>query len=685
MTADATAHYLRPAGASWTPPAVIFLDSESTATTDSRYETHTLRCWSACIVHRRDRRRAGQVDWSAGTTHEQAAAAVDEWASRGETTWAYAHNVTFDLIVTGLAAYLCQLGWTLSSRFGTAQGSMWCVLHKGRRTSSRSDRRGRNGTPAERTKWAHTLTIADSASLFPVPLAQLAPLTGIVKPPLPADDDTPEAWAARCHADTDILRAAVLDLMDWWDANDVGPWSVTGAGLGWQTYRRTLPPRAMVIDHDPAQLAWERQAVYGGRRDVFRFGPQTPGRYGDLDFTAAYPTIAASCNLPMRAACRVTEAHRARALRWQVPSGMLAEVTLDTDTPRWPVRTSGRVFYPVGRFKTTLAAPDIQAAADAGALVAVHDGWLYTMTGHLRPWARQVLAWADPATNSTPFVVKVAAKNWSRAVIGKFAQKGWRTEPWVGEPCWDWTVEDTIDLYDGTRGVLTGLGDQWYVSWMDQRGEHERPAVLAFVEAHVRVRLGALIAGPYGQAVVQCDTDGLLLSYGELARLAAGQDHKWRNGRRVPLDAGDIVATWTAQSYPLVMREKSAYRKVILHGPQHIEFDGRLMAAGVPRSAWAAGENRWAARLWPGLTWQSAHAPPGAYARPVQAYLIQGPYAAGWVLDDGAVRPAEMALDAAGGNHLLPWPQTRHAAAGDRLGARQAAWAEGMCDAEIPG
>lgn len=680
MSEEHGAHYLRPAGATHTPPAVICLDSESFQHDGAAGEVHTLRCWDASITWRRDRRRAGETRREAGTGAGQLADVVDGWASYGETTWLYTHNLAFDCSVTNLPALLAARGWVLSSRHGLSQDGMWCVLHKGRRETARSDRAGPDGRAATRVRWAHTLTIADSASVFPERLADLAPLTGIVKPPLPGDDDSPGAWAARCHADTKILAVLVLGLMDWWDENDCGPWAVTGAGLGWQTYRRHLGPRQMVIDHDPALIAWERQAVYGGRRDVFRAGPLPPGRWAEADYTSAHLTIAAECQLPARAACRITDAHRQAALRGRVPSGMIAEVTIRTDTARWPVRACGRVFYPVGTFKTILAAPDIQAAADAGALMAVHDGWLYTMTGHLRPWARQCRKWADGPREGRAGIVAAAATLWKRSVIGKFAQRGWRTQQWTGEPCDGWSVEPCSDYWDGTRGVITGLCGTYWLSWADQRGEHERPAVLAFVEAHVRSRLGRVITGPYGGAIVQCDTDGCLVALHDLAQLTARSGRKWRDGHLVPLDGDDALAAWNGDSYPLRMRFKAHHRRVAIWGPQHMALDGRPKMAGIPRAAWSAGEERWAARLWPGITWQAGHSPPGTYTRPVQAFRLAGSYAAGWVLSDGTVRPAELALGPGGTNRMLAWPETRHAAAGDRLGPVQAAWATGYLE-----
>lgn len=678
MPSDGSAHYLRPAGKTSTPAAVIFLDSESRQHEDNGMEVHTLRCWEAQLVRRRDRRRPGEHLTVTGHTPSSVAQCIDGWASYAESTWLYAHNVAYDLTVTDLATGLGEHGWQLSSRFAVGGDQMWCTFHKGGRQVTTKERRNGRLADRDRVKWAHTLTIADSGSLFPLALERIGPLVGIVKPPLPAEDDSDAAWAARCHADVDILRVAVLTFMDWWDGQQLGRWTVTGAGQGWQHYRSTLQPRQVVIDHDSEITALERAAVYGGRRDVFRVGQLPAGRYAEIDFEAAYPAIAAAYVLPARVAGPVADAHRRLALHGRVPGGMLAEVTINTDRPQWPVRIGGRVFYPVGRFRTVLAAPDIQAAADAHALEAVHDGLLYTMTSHLRAWAREILDWVRAPDDVVPPVVKTWAKLASRAVIGKFAQPGWRTIPFVGPPCQGWSVELTSDYHTGTRGVITGVNGDYWLSWADQRGDHERPAVLAFVESHVRRRLGEIIAGPYGPAIVQCDTDGVMVSHAVLEQLAAGHYQRWVHGRQVQAGASEVIRAWNDSAYPLVMREKNQFSRAVVHGPQHVVLDDRPRFAGVPKGAWKTGADTWAARLWPGITWQAQNAPRASYARPVQPYLVAGPYAAAWVIDDGTVRPAEAAIDDHGATVLLPWKETRWVADGLALGARQGAWADGL-------
>lgn len=675
------AHWLRRNDTCWTPPRVIFLDSETRTEGSGQTETEILRCWAAQLVRRRDRRRPGEASWAEGESQEAAAAAVDRWASEEKTTWLYAHNVGFDLVTTRLAQQLAALGWELSSRFGLSSNAPWCVLHKGRREVPVDSSGEAASGSAVRVKWNHTLTITDSFSLLPVGLPVLDAYATRDKPPLPAQDDSLETWLARCRADVQILSDVVLAVMDWWEASECGRWAVTGPACGWAAYRHTITTGDVLISGDPAVLAAEHAACYGGRRDVFRIGSMPPGRYAEIDFTSAYPTIAGSVPLPRKVLGPLTPGIAGAILDGRCPYGMIAEVEICTDRPRWPLRARGRVFYPVGRFNTVLAGPDIQAAADRGQLARIGAGWFYSMSRHMAPWAGWVLGLVGGGDGQVPGPVRIAAKNWSRAVIGKTAQRGWRTEPYYGPPSDDWSYEEAFIAGSEARASVTGLAGDYWLSVADQDGSHEFPAILAYVESHVRQRLNDVLEAAPPGAVIQCDTDGLMADCSALGRAGAAYVPPRLAAQAAYSSQEAHIAYWSALADPLVMRVKSQYREVVLYGPQHAVLDGRARLAGVPASAWQTGDGQWCARLWPGLSWQMQQGSGRGFDRPVQPYLVTGPYAQGWVLNDGAVVPAETHIDAGGCTHLLPWPATRWAQAGAQLAPIQSAWSEGLCDA----
>lgn len=676
--ASSKVHYLARNHTSWTPAAVAFLDSETQTIDDGRVQVEQLVCWAAEFVRRRHRRRTGEVSWAEGVDGDQAADVIDRWACQDKSTWLYAHNVTFDLVTTRLAEGLSARGWELSRRHALSGSAPWMVLHKGRQETRPGGRGRRDRAAAGRVKWQHTLTIADSFSVMPVALEQIAAYSPYVKPPLPDNAGDLAAYLERCRADVKILSWAVRTVMDWWDERDLGKWSVSGAACGWNSYRHQLTARAVVIDPDPDVLAWEHKAVYGGRRDVFRCGQLPPGRYAEIDFTAAYPTIAATQPLPAKRMGKLTQQIARAILAGKCPYGMVAEVEIVTDRPRWPLRTLDRVFYPVGQFRTILAGPEIQAASDAGALVEIGPGYFYAMSDHMQGWARWVLGLQADADDAPPGPVRIWAKAASRSVCGKWAQRDWRTMPIPGPPAHGWSYEDAWLAGSDARVAVCGLGDNHYLSVADKEGDHEFPAILAYIESHCRLRLGRVIDTAPAGALLQCDTDGVMASLQILGRAGAELERPRCDETTIRGEVDAWLARWSELAAPLTMRIKHEFARAVVYGPQHVVLDGRPRFSGVPGSAWATGDNRWAARLWPGLSWQIQHDTGAGYQRPVQPYLVVGPYAAGWVLDDGAVRPVETRLDAAGSNQVLPWPQTSYAAAGDRLGVNQAMWSTGL-------
>lgn len=695
-------HYLKSSTDTRTPGALITMGFA--ARTDPQPEStwYHVHLWVANWTVRRSRRRTGLVEREHGTTAEAAAALVDTWACREKSTWLYAHKTGFDLLISWLLPQLTALGWELSSRHALTSGGGFITLHKGHRRYERKDRTQPGGRPVVQDKWAHSLTIADSGSLWNKPLAQLAAEADTPLPSDPVDSDDQAAFLARARAEVTIVRSWLLDTMDWWDANQQGIWSPTGAGLGWQTYRARLGERQVVIDRDPARLAFAHAAIYGGRRDTARVGNPGCPPYGEIDYEAAYPTIAAQCPLPASYGGQLDPARLGQVLRNRPSAGVIADVTITTPVPLWPMRVGQDTYYPTGTFRTLLAGPELKAAWQAGAVRAVHEAHWWRLSRHLAPWASWVLPRIRPGGDLVPAPVRVLLKLASRAVIGKFAQRGFRTLPYRDEPrpglftrpaqelyCVNplpgWKLGDPQPegyeaVFSRRLGTVTSLDGTSWISFNDAVGDHELPAVLAFIEAHVRSRLSRLLTGPLAAAVVQYDTDGLIVSLPLLRQLAAGRGRRTWHRRDVPAGPDEVLAELNEASWPLRLREKSVIGRLILYGPQHLVTDRGHKLAGVPAGAVEARPGVWRAEVTRDLAWQSANAPPGTLGRPLADFTVTGPYTGGWVTADGAVLAPEAEVDAQGANRLVEWARTAAAASGAVLAAVQARWAAGLYD-----
>lgn len=689
----AAAHYLSSNDSTWTPPAVISLDTE-TRVIQEYPEVQELRCWHVRADYRLGARRLpGEHVEGGGVTSDDLAKRISRWASKWAETWLYCHNLNFDLAVTKLPLLLTSHGWTVTD-MAVDGASPWLILHNGTRK----------------------LVITDSHAIWPVKLEELAQATGIVKPPLPQGDH-PDDWMTRCAADTMILHSALLETMAYHDEQQLGRWALTGAAIGWNTMRHLQGARTskrarkarenlglpgvdpaaqpIVIDPSPDGLTHDRKAVYGGRRQTWRHGTLPPGRYSEVDFERAYQTVMATHALPRRRGRWFDSLPLDSRLlddpchQW----GVIAEVELETDVPRWPCRIAvsaaalppgpdrditgmpadpkTRVFYPVGRFRTILAGPDIAEAKRLGCLKAVGRGQVHQLGRATRPWAQwSLLAQDDPAT---PAVVRLALKHQGRAVAGKWAQRSW-TKTVIGlSTTYGWSYTDVYVNQSQTRGAIIDIAGTKFLSVPDKDSDNAYPAVLAWIESYVRVALSKAIDALSHAAIVQCDTDGLII---DTSRINPGPGITDVPADNPQGNRGDITETLSAVSAltaPLRLREKTAYRNIQITGPQHLTLDGNKRWSGVPGSATRQADGSYQAWTWPKLAWQMTHGDPRGYTRIVQTYRLANSYAPGWLLQDGTVAAPEARTADTGQTELVPYRETRYAARGDPLAAGQPA------------
>lgn len=642
---DVPIHYLRANHREWTPKSIIYLDTETRSEARGRDELLTLRLWCARHVQRPGKRRTrpAQGDQGGHTRAELADWVEMACAGRG-TTWLFCHNLSFDLTTTRLPNELARRGWEVTDS-AIGGKSPWLRMSHG---STR-------------------LCMVDSTSWFPTSLADLGELIGLPKPALPAERDSEQAWLARCWADVDILAAAMGSMLDWWDSGELGNWTLSGAGCGWNSYRHMPSPYKVLIDPDDEKVKHDRKAVYGGRRGVWRVGEQNAGPFLELDLVAAYPTVAAHIALPMRRRHTFTALAVDDPLVTSERWGVIADVEINTPVARFPVKLGGATWYPVGTFTTRLAGPDIREARRLGCLVSIGAGAVHQLGHHMASWARWVLETQSGNTPDAPPAAQVAAKHWGRAVIGKWAAHGYEKTEWGPSPFDSWSYQEGFDHATQTRGgVLDLAGRRW---WVHSGGvpENAYPAVWAFVEAEIRVRLSRIIEAIGPAAVIQCDTDGLIVAARLIGTRASGGHLIAPTGSSSRARINWVLDNIEPVVSPLSLRLKRSSRSVHIHGPQHLRLDSQRRLSGMPRSATEIEPNVFRAHTWPGLTWQMKNGAPDGYIRPEVTRHMRATYPTGWVTIENRVLPPQTRICTAGTTVLVPWAQTRWAADGHTL------------------
>jgi hypothetical protein len=620
-------HWLRDNQIERSPRRIVVFDTETRWSSTGAGETHALRLWVARTLYRAGTpMRTSRHVLDSGSTAEQLADAIDRIADDTCTTWVFAHNLGFDLTVTKLPLLLLARGWKLGHHALTLD-SPWLQMSNGKRR----------------------LTMADSVSWLPKSVEALGRLMGIEKVPLPDNDDDDATWLARCSIDVDIVACALEQLLDWWDRGKRGCWSLTGAATGWNAYRHIKHASRVLIEADPDARAFERRAINAGRREVWRVGHLPKARYVELDFERAHLTVCRRKLLPVK---------RSNAFGpiglddWRLHAhshAPIAEVTVRTTVPRYPVELEGRIWYPVGTFRTILCGPEIHDAMNRGELLAVHRGIMYRLGASMDRWATWINDTLDGIVPDTPPMAELACKAWSRRVPGKWATRTSKLLMELPAPEQSWHLERGIDHPSGQRCALLYIGGRVQHLLQDQDADDAFPAVLAFIQSHTRVAMGKLIDHFGPEWLVSCNTDGLIV------RCRRGPDLEALNALTAPLE----------------VRVKAVYHDVKVLSPQHLVLDGDPRLSGVPHAAASSSALHYAWATWPSFTRQLEMTSSAGYTREARAVDLTHVPVNRWVLRDGTTVPPRAAETGLGGSRLLPWDQTPPGKPGTALRAGQ--------------
>lgn len=607
-------HWLPGPARPWTPESVLSFDTETLEEPDGSDLVLRPRCWAAVW-----RLRHG----IAPTLPERQTFAGEPMAALGELvdrvgralgeSWVFAHNLGFDLSVSALPFHLHQMGWALDACNLTGESTWWVF---------RTD--------------AHRLVLSDSWSWLRSSLEDVAHDLRRRKVPLPANDADLAAWLRRCRRDADLLDDAMATILDWWDREGIGRFGITGAGCGWAAARRQIGPRAVVVGPEAHRTSFERRAILGGRREVYRVGTYAGAWSADYDFADCYPRIAAHLPLPI-AADRRLRAGRFELSPTPVPGhDLICEATVTTDTPCVPAMVGDECYWPTGTFRTTLAGPELRYALSVAQAVDVGDGWSYRMGYNLAPWAAWNLALLHDLSTDTPAVVRRMAKGWGRSVIGRFASHTSKVSAQRPSTALGWSLQTGHNLTTGHPMDVLSLGGIEYTIDRDLEPSSSFPAVLAFVESYARVALAQMMATRHPGHLLACNTDG------------------WLEHRAVRAAAYDVPNV----PWPHSVVRKGCWREVNVLGPSHLITPVERRLAGIPRDARSPGPNAYSWHDWPSLRWQLERSALGTYRRPAHDAVMVGPYTRRWVLQTGETVPVTCRITADGSNAIEPWSLT---------------------------
>lgn len=538
------------------PRRLICFDTESVREKQMGSEEHNFRLGVASF----DMLDA-QIHTQKETQWFDTDSAADLWAwiasktNRNHRTVAFAHNLSFDLRLSQGLRHLPKLGFDVQG-IGLNSYSCWARL-----------RRDRN-----------TLWLCDSLSFLPAALERIAPMVALDKPPLPADGDESAVWLARCRADVEVTRAAVLRVLGFLRAENLGDFRLTGAAMASAGYRHRFMPQKTLLVHDNEEvLAIERESAYAGRAEVWRHGEVSDTVY-EYDYQYAYARLAQELEIPYRLECEHSPLTDERFDTVANHQSVLSRCVVHTDVPVAPTLLDGRIVWPIGTFAAHLWDNELRLAMECGADIQIERCWLYARAPVLRSWADWIVEKLDAPTDDIDPVARLMLKDWSRALIGRFGLRYPLLEEIGRVPSYDLSHRGVWDIDAEKELTYLQLGQQLFEQTEKVESSDSMPAVMSYIMAASRVKLWRLMQVAGMENLYYVDTDGIICNRRAAKRIDA------------ELELGNLPG----------LRLKGTFAGGTFRAPRNIDLGEERRVNGAPRKA-----ERLASGVYRGEVWES--------------------------------------------------------------------------------
>ena len=354
--------------------------------------------------------------------------------------------------------------------------------------------------------------------------------------------------AGRALEQIEQMRSAWLAHLQLLDELDAGNFCLTLGSQAMSIFRHRFMDHPIQIHADKSVDALERKSAFGALYQPFFAGEATGSIYHYLDTNSMYPWCMRAFDAPWRLVSHGGALPVATLERIMAEHLCIATVEIETDHQHYPCKLDGRTIYPIGRFTTTLATPDLRHALDHGRVLRVLEYASYD-GAHLFDsfvdalWARRV----NCAANNDPYGAALC-KGWMNALYGCWG--GWRFEHIV-EARGDFLPDGAGELYDMAaqeQRHYVVLGGTMYSERRKGATHNGFPAIMAHIAAYGRQRMWSLAANAGRGHVLFVLSDGLIvdqLGYERLAMeidpTALGKLKEKRNARWF-LSRSDVVA-----------------------------------------------------------------------------------------------------------------------------------------------
>lgn len=540
-----------------TPRKFLFVDTETDQKilSDGR-KVHRFKMGWACLLELSSKSHKQKETWFLFDTRAKFWRFVAQNHYKKTRLVIVAFNLGFDFVVLGGFRMSKVLGLDLKFLYLAGQTSI--IKFKAEKKS---------------------LLMLDLGNWFKGKLEQLGELVSFPKLHIDFENDTFDKLIIYCFRDVEIMVEAFKLWLKFRTDNDLGSFGLTLPSQSFRAFCHRFIKSDLFIHDSKSTTFLERQGYFGGRVECFNIGYVGQEGYFILDVNSLYPFVMSKTETPIKL----------KYVRQNTPKPFLsnllkkyclvAEVELQTEEPLYPFTQNNKLIFPIGRFWTVLATPELKIAKQRGHIKSLGRVAVYEKAILFKDFVNYFYNVRQQYKQRGNKVFSQMSKLISNSLYGKFGQQAerWKEVPYDGR-----FIEGEVRVKDSSGFMVKRLvmvAGKCFEIVRGGESKNSFPAIAAHITSAARVHLWKLIEKAAVENVFYSDTDSLIVNakgYQNLSREI--NDNK----------LGKLKLEYQSN-------------RLIIRGPKDYRTDKFTKRKGIRSSAKKIAHNTFTQELWPGL------------------------------------------------------------------------------------
>lgn len=501
---DRVPHIIRGNKSGAVPQTWVVIDTETTPVQLEPHKWQHVFRLAVIAIWRKERvSKKPTVEYRRYTSADDLVRDLATLPKNRERVGIVAHNLDYDAQVLDIHCKLRALDFKLTKAI-IERGKWLQRWQCGSRTSGRG---------------ARTLLWIDLMNFYPMALREVASWLGMKKWKLPDFNADDETWFTYCENDVRIELAALRAWLEFCESNDLGYFAPTIAGQAFNAYRHRFMSHPIYVHTHPDVIGMERAAYIGGRCQEFWRGNAPRHDYVHLDCNSMYGSVMLENRFPVKQVAHhgpVSLSYLKRILQTQAA---IALVDIETDVPAFPLRVGARVVFPLGRFQTVLASPELSLAIEYGYLRDVLEVVTYDQAPIFREYVGHFWRLRQRARKRGDDYTSRIGKRFLAALHGKFGQRIFTSELILEGADREDEIWTEYDIEDGIWNEYRSLAGRVERRVREINGRDTLVAIPAHVASYARVKLWRWMIDAGLENVLYVDTDSLIVRREALKRI----------------------------------------------------------------------------------------------------------------------------------------------------------------------